>query len=113
MGRTGHVDSGGTVMGCRGLGRVGVGAALLGLAVGRVFAGAEGHPARRGSPGIVGRWDLTVQSPEGEYPSWLEVRRSGYRTLVGCFVGRTGSARPISRVEFADGRVRFSVPPQW
>ena len=40
------------------------------------------------------------------YPSWLEVRQSGYRTLVGSFVGRTGSARPISLVEFENGRIR-------
>jgi hypothetical protein len=62
---------------------------------------------------IVGRWDLTVKGERGDYPSWLEVRKSGYKTLVGSFVGREGSARPISRVEFADGRVRFVVPPQW
>jgi hypothetical protein len=66
-----------------------------------------------GPPPIVGRWDMTVRGPHGDYPSWLEVRKSGYHTLVGSFVGRTGSARPISRVEFAAGRVRFSVPPQW
>jgi 3-keto-disaccharide hydrolase len=64
-------------------------------------------------PAIVGRWDITVQSPEGNYPSWIEVKRSGYRTLVGQFVGQSGSARPISRVEFTDGQLRFSVPPQW
>jgi hypothetical protein len=62
---------------------------------------------------ISGRWDLTVHGPQGDYPSWLEVRRSGRRTLVGTFVGRFGSARPISRVEFDNGRLRFSVPPQW
>jgi hypothetical protein len=62
---------------------------------------------------ILGRWDITVQAPGGSYPSWLEVRRSGYRTLVGRFVGQSGSARPISKVEFADGQLRFSVPPQW
>jgi hypothetical protein len=54
-----------------------------------------------------------VQAPEGDYPSWLEVRRSGTSTLVGSFVGQTGSARPISRVEFDDGRIHFSLPPQW
>src|SRR4051812_3116056 len=64
-------------------------------------------------PAIVGRWDVTVQSPAGNYPSWLEVKRSGYRTLVGVFVGQSGSARPISKVKFADGQLRFSVPPQW
>jgi hypothetical protein len=65
------------------------------------------------SPSIIGRWDITVRGKEGDYPSWLEVRRSGRRTLVGSFVGRFGSARPISRVAFEHGRVRFVVPPQW
>jgi hypothetical protein len=62
---------------------------------------------------IVGRWDITVHGPAGTYPSWLEVSRSGYSTLVGSFVGRVGSARPISRVQFENGRVEFSLPLQW
>lgn len=69
------------------------------------------EPAK--NPPIIGRWDLTVKAADEVYPSWLEVRRSGYQTLVGSFVGRFGSARPISRVEFENGRLRFSVPPQW
>jgi hypothetical protein len=69
------------------------------------------EPAK--DPPIIGRWDLTVKSADETYPSWLEVRRSGYTTLVGTFVGRFGSARPISRVEFENGQLRFSVPPQW
>ena len=64
-------------------------------------------------PSLVGRWDLTITSPESTYPSWLEVRLSGYTTLVGRFVGRVGSARPISRVELTDSRFRFSAPLQW
>ena len=24
---------------------------------------------------IVGRWDITIHSSKGDYPSWLEVRR--------------------------------------
>src|SRR5207244_8343840 len=43
----------------------------------------------------------------------LEVRRSGAGTVVGQFVGMSGSARPISEVEFKDGEMRFSIPPQW
>jgi len=62
---------------------------------------------------IVGRWDITVQAATGNYPSWLEVKRSGTQTLVGQFVGRSGSARPISKVEFAAGQLRFTVPQQW
>lgn len=62
---------------------------------------------------LLGRWDLVVHSPEGEYPSWMEVRLSGSRTLVGSYVGQFGSARPIGKVESANGRFHFSVPPQW
>ena len=68
---------------------------------------------KRPAPPVVGRWDLTVHGIDGDYPSWFEVKESGYRTLAGSFVGRVGSARPISRVEFENGRVHFSVPPQW
>jgi hypothetical protein len=63
--------------------------------------------------GLLGRWDMVVKGTDAEYPSWLEVRRSGRRSLVGSFVGRFGSARPIGEVEFKAGRFRFSIPPQW
>jgi Domain of Unknown Function (DUF1080) len=72
-----------------------------------------GDEPEKKNPPIIGRWDLTVVSSQESYPSWLEVRRSGYQTLVGSFVGRFGSARPLSRVQFQDGRIHFSVPPQW
>ena len=62
---------------------------------------------------IVGRWDITIHSSKADYPSWLEVRRSGSQNLVGQFVGRSGSARPISRVEVSAGQLRFTVPLQW
>jgi hypothetical protein len=70
---------------------------------------------RQTPPPIVGRWDVTARGAEGEYPSWFEVEQSGYRTLVGRYVGRTGSARPIARVDFddANGNLRFALPPQW
>src|SRR5438270_972541 len=64
-------------------------------------------------PPILGRWDLRVSDSRGAYPSWLEVTLSGSHTLVGRFVGRVGSARPISRVDFSGGAVRFAIPPQW
>ena len=67
----------------------------------------------RAAGDIIGRWDLTVQSANGPFPSWLEVERSGNSTLVGRFVGQFGSARPISRVNFTDGALRFAIPPQW
>jgi hypothetical protein len=68
---------------------------------------------RVGPPPIIGRWDIVVHAPGLDYPSWLEVRKSGRTTLVGQFVGRMGSVRPITQVEFHDGRVKWSVPIQW
>ena len=71
---------------------------------------------RQPPPPLVGRWDVTARdAEEGEYPSWFEVEQSGYRTLVGRYVAKSGSARPIARVEFDDatGTFRFAVPPQW
>ena len=62
---------------------------------------------------IIGRWDLTVHGPGGDRSSWLEVRHSGLETLIGQFVGTSGSARPISRVDFKDGEFHFTIPPQW
>ena len=62
---------------------------------------------------IEGRWDITIDLDGKKAPSWLEVHRSGIRTLVGEFVGPGGSARPISRVNFENGNFSFSIPPQW
>jgi hypothetical protein len=65
-------------------------------------------------PAIIGRWDITIpRDGGGERSAWLEVRHSGVQTLVGQFVGTGGSARPISKVEFKDGEMRFAIPPQW
>ena len=71
-------------------------------------------PAQRpGAPPVAGRWDITVTGANATYPSWLEVQWSGDRVLVGRFVGRSGSSRPISRLEVTHDTLRFSIPPQW
>ena len=61
----------------------------------------------------IGRWDLTVDLGDKKVPSWLEIKLSGIKTLVGYFVADGGSARPISKVNFVDGKVSFSIPAQW
>ncbi len=61
----------------------------------------------------IGRWDLTVDLGDKLVPSWLEVKLSGIKTLVGYFVADGGSARPISKVNFNDGKISFSIPAQW
>jgi hypothetical protein len=62
---------------------------------------------------LIGRWDITVDENGKPAPSWLEVKLSGYRTLVGYFVGTSGSARPVAKVNFDNGKFSFTIPPQW
>ena len=53
---------------------------------------------------FLGRWDLTLKTPSREYPSWLEVT-----TKDGQFnarmVSRWGHARPLPKVEIANGHI--------
>ncbi len=62
---------------------------------------------------MVGRWDISIATPSGEQPSWLEVEESGRDQLVGRFVGVVGSARPISVIAVNGDSLSFSIPYQW
>lgn len=86
---------------------------LAGVPVERPVERSPAPAAQRVPVPVVGRWDVVVRTPEGDRPSWFEIRRSGTNTLVGQYVGIVGSARPISRVTYENGALRFSVPPQW
>ncbi len=100
-----------------------------------VFAFAVQGYALAQSPGegseVIGRWDLTfaiedqameelglfrhgLMDSEG-FPGWLEIKLSGFSTLVGSYVGYEGSARPISLVHYSPqtGKYHFTIPPQW
>src|SRR5262249_2670368 len=72
---------------------------------------ASTREAQKASP-IIGRWDLTVQGTDAPYTSWLEVTDAEGK-LQGRFVGRFGSARPIKQIEFNDGILKLSLPPQY
>ena len=65
------------------------------------------------NPPIIGRWDMTINMDGKEYPSWLEVQKSGHDHLIGQFVGTGGSARPISKINYNDNKINFTLPPQW
>ena len=62
--------------------------------------------------GITGRWDLTISVADNAYPSWLEITTKDGQ-LSGRFVGRMGSARPIKKIAFENGRLTFSLPVQY
>lgn len=80
-----------------------------------VFAASADDAFRAAAQPLLGRWDITVTDGQRTYPSWLEINRSGYRTLVGSYVGEFGSARPIGKIDFdpRSSKFRFAIPPQW
>jgi hypothetical protein len=74
----------------------------------------SGLKAQNNPQPIIGHWDLTVDAGSNQtVPSWLEVKLSGFKTLVGHFVSDAGSARPISKVTADGDKVSFTIPPQW
>jgi hypothetical protein len=63
---------------------------------------------------LEGRWNLTIIEDGKEVPSWLEVRHSGNKTLVGSFCYKMGSARPVAEIKkLEDGKFSFTIPDQW
>jgi hypothetical protein len=60
---------------------------------------------------FLGRWDLTLKSPDREYPSWLELREQDGQ-LKAQMVGRWGNARPLPKVQLSGGRLTFVSPKE-
>lgn len=87
---------------------------VLGLGVVMACGGPGSESDRETEPpsDIAGRWDVTVQTADGSYPSWFEINRAG-EGYEGQFVGRVGSARPIPEIEYQEGMLRFSLPVQY
>ncbi|MFW5892410.1 MAG: 3-keto-disaccharide hydrolase [Bacteroidota bacterium] len=80
---------------------------------------------------VIGRWDLTIVIEDADlerlglfrhglmsddgFPGWLEIRKSGFSTLTGHYVGYEGSARPVSEIHYDadEQKYHFTIPPQW
>ena len=62
---------------------------------------------------LVGRWDITITTPTGTAPSWIEIDSSGREALVGHIVGIVGNVRPISEIIVEGDSLHFAVPRQW
>lgn len=87
-------------------------ASILCVCATGLSAAAQAPAQRLGSndaSAFLGRWDLTLQSPDRTYPSWLELRRVNGE-LKAQYVGRWGNARPLPRVEIAKGVLTFVSP---
>jgi hypothetical protein len=92
-------------------------AVVLAAGVGAAQPQATVDGPRRGLPGfadeLLGRWDLTIDAPDGAYPSWVEVRLRTETELMAQFVGRMGSARWVDDIAYDAGRVTLRVPVQY
>lgn len=89
-------------------------AIFCGLLVGACLSPGVAQPASYPAPSesaFLGRWDLTLHAPDHEYPSWIEVKKEG-PALKAQFVGRWGNARPLQKVEIADGVLKFVSPKE-
>jgi hypothetical protein len=60
---------------------------------------------------FLGRWDLTLKTPQQEYPSWLEVTQEGGQ-FHARMVSRWGHARPLPKVEISNGQILFVSPKE-
>jgi hypothetical protein len=94
------------------------------------FISAQAQRVESDSP-LIGKWDLTIKMTDDQvenlglfrhglmasagFPGWLEVKLSGFSTLVGYYVGYEGSARPIAEVKYNadEDKYHFTIPPQW
>jgi hypothetical protein len=60
---------------------------------------------------FLGRWDLTLKTPQREYPSWLEITQEDGQ-FHARFVSRWGHARPLPKVEISNGHIMFVSPKE-
>ena len=62
---------------------------------------------------VLGRWDLTVESSDTSFPSWLEIRLRTEEQLMARLVGQFGSVRHATTVSYRDDELMVSVPVQY
>lgn len=84
---------------------------LAAMAVVCVLWPASAAQAKSGVGAFEGRWDLTIQAPEKEYPSWIEIgMKDGQPTAR--FVGRWGHARALPTVTIEGKKIHFVSPKE-
>jgi Domain of Unknown Function (DUF1080) len=81
---------------------------LLTICIGLVCSNvtAEAEPV---SKGMLGRWDLTLTTPDGELPSWIEIsEEQGQPKIV--MVGVTDHATPLKKFTVKGADLEFVSP---
>lgn len=60
---------------------------------------------------FLGRWDLSIRTPKGELPSWIEVSEEQGQPKV-LMVGVSEHATPLAKVEIKEGEIEFLSPKE-
>jgi Domain of Unknown Function (DUF1080) len=81
---------------------------VLSICIGLAFSNvtAEAEPV---SKGMLGRWDLTLTTPDGKLPSWIEIsEEQGQPKIV--MVGVTDHATPLKKFTVKGAELEFVSP---
>jgi hypothetical protein len=76
--------------------------------------------AQTGNQSFSGRWDLTIQTPQETYPSWVEITEAAGNPQVR-IVGRVASVHPATDVKLERSHLTFTssesfgkeIPVNW
>jgi hypothetical protein len=60
---------------------------------------------------FLGRWDLTLKTPQREAPSWLEITDDGGQ-LKARMTSRWGHPRPLPKIEISNDHIMFVSPKE-
>jgi hypothetical protein len=60
---------------------------------------------------FLGRWDLTLKTPDRESPSWIDIEQKNGQ-LSALFTGRWGNARPLPKIEVHGDQISFVSPKE-
>src|SRR5690242_16778944 len=75
----------------------------------QAYSEGKHSPPANSMQALLRRWDLTLKTPLREYPSSLQLTAQNGQ-LQALFVGRWGNARPLPKVEFANGQLTYVAP---
>src|SRR5438270_4805311 len=89
---------------------------ILALSAILIIASAQMYSASQNAPSasaqsFLGRWDLTLKTTTGEAPSWLKVTQENGQ-FKAQYVGRSGNARPLPKVEISNDQITFVSPKE-
>lgn len=84
---------------------------VLIVSIGLCFGNRTVAQANKSDQAFLGRWDLTLKTPQKEAPSWLEITQDGGQ-FHARLTSRWGHPRPLPKVEISNGHITFVSPKE-